>query len=140
MIDESFDKEQMAKPAQPWEFRSKPAWQRLLVMIGGVLVNFLLALFIYSMVLFAWGEQFVPTKDMTMGMKFNKEAKALGFADHDILLGTNLGTFKDFNIDMGRERRPLHPFRGGTHRERLSRAEGWNSQRRPHHRPQRHQD
>ena len=70
MIDESFDKEQMAKPAQPWEFRSKPAWQRLLVMIGGVLVNFLLALFIYSMVLFAWGEQFVPTKDMTMGMKF----------------------------------------------------------------------
>ena len=103
MIDESFDKEQMAKPAQPWEFRSKPAWQRLLVMIGGVLVNFLLALFIYSMVLFAWGEQFVPTKDMTMGMKFNKEAKALGFADHDILLGTDLGTFKDFNIDMVRE-------------------------------------
>lgn len=103
MIDESFDKEQMAKPAQPWEFRSKPAWQRLLVMIGGVLVNFLLALFIYSMVLFAWGEQFVPTKDMTMGMKFNKEAKALGFADHDILLGTDLGTFKDFNIDLVRE-------------------------------------
>ena len=102
MIDESFDKEQMAKPAQPWEFRSKPAWQRLLVMIGGVLVNFLLALFIYSMVLFAWGEQFVPTKDMTMGMKFNKEAKALGFADHDILLGTDLGTFKDFNIDLVR--------------------------------------
>ena len=55
------------------------------------------------MVLFAWGEQFVPTKDMTMGMKFNKEAKALGFADHDILLGTNLGTFKDFNIDLVRE-------------------------------------
>ncbi len=103
MIDESFDKEQMAKPAQPWEFRSKPAWQRLLVMIGGVLVNFLLALFIYSMVLFVWGEQFVPTKDMTMGMKFNKEAKALGFADHDILLGTDLGTFKDFNIDLVRE-------------------------------------
>ncbi len=103
MIDESFDKEQMAQPAQEWEFRSKPAWQRLLVMIGGVLVNFLLALFIYSMVLFTWGEQYIPTKDMTMGMKFNNEAKALGFQDHDILLGTNLGTFKDFNVDLVRE-------------------------------------
>lgn len=103
MIDESFDKEQMAQPAQEWEFRSKPAWQRLLVMIGGVLVNFLLALFIYSMVLFTWGEQYIPVKDMTMGMKFNNEAKALGFCDHDILLGTNLGTFKDFNVDLVRQ-------------------------------------
>lgn len=103
MIDESFDKEQMAQPAQEWEFRSKPAWQRLLVMIGGVMVNFVLALFIYSMVLFAWGEQYIPVKDMNMGMKFNDEAKALGFCDHDILLGTDLGTFKDFNVDMIRE-------------------------------------
>ena len=52
MIDESFDTEQMKQPAQPWEFRNKPAWQRLLIMIGGVLVNFLLALFIYSQILF----------------------------------------------------------------------------------------
>jgi regulator of sigma E protease len=52
MIDESFDTEQMKQPEQPWEFRAKPAWQRLLIMIGGVLVNFLLALFIYSMILF----------------------------------------------------------------------------------------
>src|SRR5574344_2580089 len=103
MIDEIFDTDQMKQPAQPWEFRTKPAWQRLLVMIGGVLVNFLLALFIYSMVLFYWGDTYVPTKDMTMGMKFNKEAKALGFADHDILLGTDLGTFKAFNIDLVRE-------------------------------------
>lgn len=118
MIDESFDKEQMAQPAQEWEFRSKPAWQRLLVMIGGVLVNFLLALFIYSMVLYAWGEQYIPTKDMTMGMKFNNEAKALGFCDHDILLGTDLGTFKDFNVDMIRELSEAHRadiIRNGKH-------------------------
>lgn len=103
MIDESFDTDQMQQPPQPWEFRTKPAWQRLLVMIGGVLVNFLLALFIYSMVLFTWGESYVQTKDMTMGMKFNKEAKKLGFHDHDILLGTDLGTFKDYNVDLIRQ-------------------------------------
>ena len=57
MIDESMDTEQMKQPEQPWEFRSKPAWQRLLIMVGGVLFNFLLALFIYSMILFAWGDQ-----------------------------------------------------------------------------------
>lgn len=103
MIDESFDTEQMKKPAQSWEFRSKPAWQRLLIMIGGVLVNFLLALFIYSMVLYHWGETYIPVKDMTMGMKFNQEAKDLGFKDHDILLGTDLGAFKDFNVDLYRD-------------------------------------
>ena len=51
MIDESMDTEQMKQPMQPWEFRAKPAWQRLLIMVGGVLFNFLLALFIYSMIL-----------------------------------------------------------------------------------------
>ena len=100
MIDESFDTEQMKQPAQPWEFRSKPAWQRLLIMVGGVLVNFLLALFIYSMVLFYWGDSYIPAKYMTMGMKFNTEAKALGFKDGDILIGTNEKAFKKFDIDM----------------------------------------
>ena len=108
MIDESFDTEQMKKPAEPWEFRSKPAWQRLLIMIGGVLVNFLLALFIYSMVLFCWGESYVQVKDMNMGMKFNESAKALGFMDHDILVGTDLGTFKDFNVDLFRDLAEAH--------------------------------
>ena len=103
MIDESFDTEQMKQPEQPWEFRAKPAWQRLLIMIGGVLVNFLLALFIYSMILFHWGDTYIPVKDMTMGMKFNAEAKALGFQDGDILLGTDQGTFKDFSADLYRD-------------------------------------
>lgn len=103
MIDESFDTEQMKQPVQPWEFRSKPAWQRLLVMIGGVLVNFLLALFIYSMLLFTWGDTYIPTKDMTQGMKFNSEAKQLGFRDGDILVGTENGKFKEYGIDMFRD-------------------------------------
>ena len=102
MIDESMDTEQMKQPAQPYEFRSKPAWQRLLIMIGGVLVNFLLALFIYAMCLLTWGEDYVRPKDMAQGMLFNKEAKALGFQDHDILVGTNLGEFKDAKADMYR--------------------------------------
>lgn len=103
MIDESFDTDQMKQPAQPWEFRSKPAWQRLLVMIGGVLVNFLLALFIYSMLLFTWGDTYIPTKNMTDGMKFNSEAKALGFRDGDILVGTEKGEFKEWGVDMYRD-------------------------------------
>ena len=103
MIDESFDTEQMKQPEQPWEFRAKPAWQRLLIMIGGVLVNFLLALFIYSMILFHWGETYIPVKDMTLGMKFNAEAKARGFQDGDILVGTEKGEFKEFSADLYRD-------------------------------------
>ena len=103
MIDESFDSEQMKKPAQPWEFRTKPAWQRLLVMVGGVLVNFLLALFIYSMILFHWGDTYIPVRNMTHGMVFNSDAKALGFKDGDILIGTEKGEFKDFNADLYRD-------------------------------------
>ena len=108
MIDESFDTEQMKQPVQPYEFRSKPAWQRLLIMIGGVLVNFLLALFIYSMILFYWGDSYIPVKDMTMGMKFNQEAKAYGFQDGDILVGTENGAFKDFSADLYREISEAH--------------------------------
>ena len=103
MIDESFDTEQMKQPEQPWEFRAKPAWQRLLIMIGGVLVNFLLALFIYSMILFHWGDTYIPVKDMTYGMKFNSEAKQYGFKDGDILIGTDKGEFKEFSADLYRD-------------------------------------
>ena len=102
MIDESFDTEQMKQPAQPWEFRTKPAWQRLLIMIGGVLVNFLLALFIYSMVMFSWGDSYFTTQDMTMGFKFNEDAKALGFQDHDILVGSDGKTFERYDVDVYR--------------------------------------
>ncbi len=103
MIDESFDTEQMKQPMQPWEFRAKPAWQRLLVMVGGVVVNFITALVIYSMILFAWGDEYIPTKDMKLGMKFNTEAKQLGFKDGDILVSTNEGEFKTCDADMFRK-------------------------------------
>ena len=116
MIDESFDTEQMKQPEQPWEFRAKPAWQRLLIMIGGVLVNFLLALFIYSMILFYWGDSYIPVKNMTYGMKFNTEAKQYGFKDGDILIGTEKGEFKEFSADLYRdlsEATRVDPIRDG---------------------------
>ncbi|RHJ95340.1 RIP metalloprotease RseP [Parabacteroides bouchesdurhonensis] len=86
MIDESMDKEQMAQPAKPYEFRSKPAGQRLMIMVAGVLFNFLLALFIYSMVLFTWGDTYLPLKNMKMGMDYSETFHNIGFRDGDILL------------------------------------------------------
>ncbi len=103
MIDESMDTEQMERDPQPWEFRTKPAWQRLIIMVAGVTVNFIVALFIYSMIMFHWGESYIRVADMSMGMKFNTEAKQLGFRDHDILLGTDKRPFKDFNVDVYRD-------------------------------------
>lgn len=100
MIDESMDTEQMKQPPQPWEFRSKPAWQRLLVMIGGVLMNFLLALFIYSMILFTWGDQYIALKDMRYGMKFNETAREIGFRDGDILVSADGKELTRYNVDM----------------------------------------
>lgn len=108
MIDESFDTEQMKQPEQPWEFRSKPAWQRLLIMIGGVLVNFLLALFIYSMIMFTWGEKYVALQDMSEGMYFNDEAIELGFQNGDILLSHDGIDFKEFGADMYRDISEAH--------------------------------
>lgn len=86
MIDESMDKEQMAQPAKPYEFRSKPAGQRLMIMTAGVLFNFLLALFIYSMVLYTWGETYLPLKNITHGMFYSETMKEVGFQDGDVLL------------------------------------------------------
>ncbi|MES2430784.1 MAG: RIP metalloprotease RseP [Bacteroidota bacterium] len=68
MIDESMDKDAMKLPPQPYEFRSKPAWQRLIIMLGGIIVNILLAFFIYAMVLFIWGERKTPNASVTNGI------------------------------------------------------------------------
>ncbi len=100
MIDESMDTEQMKQPVKEWEFRAKPAWQRLLVMIGGVLFNFLLALFIYSMILFTWGDSYYPLQEMTYGMKFNERAQEIGFRDGDILLRADDKNLDRFGVDM----------------------------------------
>nr|WP_319998695.1 RIP metalloprotease RseP [uncultured Draconibacterium sp.] len=86
MIDESMDKEAMKLPPQPWEFRAKPAWQRLLIMIGGVLMNFIFAMVIYIGVLYAWGEQYLPTKNVKYGVVVNETGKELGFKTGDKIL------------------------------------------------------
>lgn len=89
MIDESMDKEQMKQPVQPWEFRSKPAWQRLLIMVGGVLFNFVLAIIIYAGMVYAWGEQYITFRDATDGMEYCESAHRIGFKDGDIPLAAD---------------------------------------------------
>lgn len=103
MIDESMDIEQMKLPPQPYEFRAKPAYQRLLIMIGGVLFNFILALFIYSMILFTWGESYYDVQKAGYGMEFNENAKALGFIDGDILLRSGGDELKKYDVDLLRK-------------------------------------
>ncbi|MFK5879799.1 MAG: RIP metalloprotease RseP [Flavobacteriaceae bacterium] len=89
MIDESMDIEQMKQPAQPWEFRSKPAWQRLIIMLGGVIVNFVLGFLIYMMVLGVWGEDNVKPEDVKNGFAVNAIFKEYGFKDGDLILKIN---------------------------------------------------
>ncbi len=86
MIDESMDREQMAQPPQPWEFRTKPAWQRLLVMTGGVINNFILAILIYAGIAWYWGERTIPYQNAYEGMDFTPAAQSLGFRNGDVLL------------------------------------------------------
>lgn len=89
MIDESMDKEQMKKPPQPWEFRSKPAWQRLIIMLGGVTVNFVLGIFIYIMMFNVWGDDYVGVDDVTHGFHVVEDFRELGFENGDRILAVN---------------------------------------------------
>lgn len=117
MIDESMDTEQMKQPAQAWEFRSKPAWQRLLIMIGGVLFNFILALFIYSMVLFTWGEEYTDLQQATYGMEFNETAKTIGFVDGDIITHVDNKEVHRMDVDLLRaiaDSKEITVLRNGT--------------------------
>lgn len=86
MIDESMDTAQMKLDPQPWEFRTKPAWQRLLVMLGGVLFNFILAIIIYAGIALHWGEKYIPLQNATEGFDFVPAAQAVGFKNGDIPL------------------------------------------------------
>lgn len=89
MIDESMDTEQMKQPAQPWEFRSKPAWQRLIIMLGGVMMNFILGILIYIMITYVWGVDFIKPLDVKQGFAVNKVFKDYGFKDGDKILKFN---------------------------------------------------
>jgi regulator of sigma E protease len=103
MIDESMDKEQMKQPPQPYEFRSKPAYQRLLIMIGGVLVNFVLALVIYSFILYLWGESYLPTKNAKYGISCDSVALEIGLKNGDKILsldGREIEKFSNIFHDL----------------------------------------
>lgn len=103
MIDESMDKEQMAKPAQDWEFRSKPAWQRLIVMVGGVTVNVLLAWFIYAAMLVYYGDTYVPADRLKYGIAVGDVGEQLGLQNGDQILKIDdkrVTRFSDVQIDV----------------------------------------
>ena len=102
MVDESLNMEQLKQPAQPWEFRTKPAWQRMLIMVGGVCFNLILAFFIYAMVLFKWGDSYIPLDGSKYGMEFNERAEAIGFCDGDVLISTDNTSLDRFNGDLYR--------------------------------------
>jgi regulator of sigma E protease len=89
MIDESMDKAQLNEPPQPWEFRSKPAWQRLIIMIGGVTVNLILGFFLFAMILWVWGEEYLPAKNVKYGVYADSLGKSIGIKDGDIIVGVN---------------------------------------------------
>lgn len=89
MIDESMDNEHLSKPPEDWEFRSKPAWQRLIVMAGGVFVNFLLAFVLYVMILFVWGEDYISNENLPEGLAVHEEFQQFGFRDGDHILSVD---------------------------------------------------
>lgn len=97
MIDESIDKEAMKLPKQPWEFRSKPAWQRLLIMVGGVLMNFIFAILVYVGVLFVWGESFLPTENAKYGIYVSEAGEQIGFQNGDKILTVDGQYIENFN-------------------------------------------
>src|SRR5678809_1427165 len=85
MIDESMDREQMKQPAQPWKYRSKPAWQRLMIMLGGVTVNVILAIVIFIMITWVWGEEYLPPQNVTYGVYADSLGKSMGLKDGDVI-------------------------------------------------------
>lgn len=97
MIDESMDKEQMKLPPQPWEFRSKPTWQRLLIMIGGVLFNLILALLLYSMLLFTWGEEYLPNQNAKYGIVASDTGHEIGLINGDKILSVDGKPIENFS-------------------------------------------
>jgi regulator of sigma E protease len=105
MIDESMDTDQMKKEPQPWEFRSKPAWQRLIIMLGGVTVNIILAFVIYSFSLVIWGEKYLPSEKATHGIHCDSLALAAGFQEGDMIYSIDNKVVERFASESG----ALHP-------------------------------
>jgi regulator of sigma E protease len=105
MIDESMDKEQMKGPPQPWEFRSKPSWQRLIIMLGGVTVNFILGFLLYGMVLFIWGSEYLPSSEVRYGYHMDSLAIDMGLQNGDKII--KVGDFEFDRYDVGAFRKEI---------------------------------
>lgn len=98
MVDESMDTEQMKQPAQDYEFRSKPAWQRLLVMTGGVIMNIITAIIIYICMSFSYGSTYIDNKDIHDGYAFSEFAEEIGFKDGDKIVSVDNKTYGDYRL------------------------------------------
>lgn len=117
MIDESMDKEAMAKEPQPWEYRSKPAWQRFFVLFGGVLFNFILAFVLYTFIMMNWGEEYVKNSDVTTGIYANELAQEIGFRNGDKIIsfdGYTTEKFTDLQVDLVRHQAKYAKVLRGT--------------------------
>ena len=96
MVDESMDKEQMKQPAKPYEFRSKPAWQRLIIMVAGVTMNILLALFLFIMLTYKWGDDYLPAKNLKYGLYADTLAQKIGLQNGDNIVGIDNKPVENF--------------------------------------------
>ncbi len=117
MIDESFDTEQMKEEPKNWEFRTKPAWQRLIIMIAGVVMNFLLAIAIYTGIAFHWGDTYLPLENATDGMEYCWSAHEVGFVDGDKLVsadGENLKSLSEESVRKIVEAKTVQVNRDGA--------------------------
>lgn len=146
MVDESMDKEQMAQPPQPWEFRSKPAWQRLIVMIGGVTVNVILGVLIYWGILFVYGESYLPNKNVKYGIMVDSLALEMGLRNGDKILTLDGKEVEDFSkipmeivlegvqvVTVEREGQNVEVPVSDDMRQKLMRAKGLITVRMPFH-------
>jgi regulator of sigma E protease len=97
MVDESMDKEQLSKPPEPWEYRSKPAWQRLIIIMGGITVNFFLGMIIFIFVLGIWGEEYLPTKNLKYGIACDSAALKAGLKNGDKIISIDGKIIDDFS-------------------------------------------
>ncbi|MBZ0099834.1 MAG: site-2 protease family protein, partial [Taibaiella sp.] len=97
MVDESMDKEAMKQPPQPWEYRSKKAWQRLFIMLGGIIMNVLTAVVIYAFIFGVWGEEYLPTENARYGIAVDSVAESIGLRDGDIITSVSGKKVERFN-------------------------------------------
>src|SRR6201995_684735 len=97
MIDESMDKEQLKQPAKPYEFRAKPAWQRLIIMVAGVIMNVLLALFLFIMITYKWGDDYLPPQNLKYGIYADSLGRKIGLQNGDNIVAIDNNPVKNFS-------------------------------------------